>query len=442
MLERYAVSGFRKMLDVSYSPGVSAAVFTLFVVIGCAYIVVAKLEGIGQFYVTFVPVVVMLAYALLICLARPLRLRDDQSGDNLYYMGFLLTLTSLGVSLYQFTATGAAEEIVQNFGIAIGSTITGIGLRVIFNQMRRDPIEVERIMRLELAEAARRVRRELDSTVVEFGYFRRSTQQAAADSFRQVASTFDEVADKLVSRLEEVASNATRPLETASRRSGEAIGEQTKAMVAAFAATTQQLAAETERLSKSAVAISAALDEVAAKLALMQTPDRVVEVRLDPLAQALAHAINRLTAQSDAQVAATKDALEAAKIAAKSSSASIVALRQVFDSNSATNRTALEAATKIIITMTQILDEFKTDAKGHAEILRHMLDRTDGAIRTFTDVLGRSGAEMLAQSNGLREMLPAMEASAQTLATAAERMADVADDMCARQVKPKWEAIE
>ena len=68
----------------------------------------------------------MLGYALLIYSARALRLRDDQSGDNLYYMGFLFTLTSLGVSLYQFTASRAAEEIVQNFGIAIGSTSMGV----------------------------------------------------------------------------------------------------------------------------------------------------------------------------------------------------------------------------------------------------------------------------------------------------------------------------
>ena len=99
----------------------------------------------------------MLTYALVIYSARNLRLRDDQSGDNLYYMGFLFTLTSLGVSLYQFSVERAAEEIVQNFGIAIASTITGIALRVVFNQMRRDPVEVERMMRLELAEAARRV---------------------------------------------------------------------------------------------------------------------------------------------------------------------------------------------------------------------------------------------------------------------------------------------
>ena len=148
----------------------------------------------------------MIGYALLISAWRAsLRLRDDQSGDNLYYMGFLFTLTSLGVSLYQFTATRAAEEIVQNFGIAIGSTITGIGLRVIFNQMRRDPVEVERTMRLELAEAARRVRRELDSSVVEFGYFRRSAQQAAADAFSHVTERFDEIVAKLLTSLEEVA---------------------------------------------------------------------------------------------------------------------------------------------------------------------------------------------------------------------------------------------
>src|ERR1700675_3589155 len=125
----------------------------LFVVGGWAYVVAAKLAGIGQFFVTFLPVAIMLGYALLIGLATSLRLRDDQSGDNLYYMWFLFTLTSLGVSLYQFTATRAAEEIVQNFGIAIGSTIAGIGLRVIFNQMRRDPVEVEQRTRLEVAGA-------------------------------------------------------------------------------------------------------------------------------------------------------------------------------------------------------------------------------------------------------------------------------------------------
>jgi hypothetical protein len=59
--------------------------------------------------------------------------------------------------------------------------------------MRRDPIEVERVMRLELAESARKLRRELDSSVVEFGYFRRSAQQSAVDSLNHMTETFDQL---------------------------------------------------------------------------------------------------------------------------------------------------------------------------------------------------------------------------------------------------------
>ena len=94
-----------RFAEATYSTGLNASVFMSVVALGCIYILVAKLVGVDQFYVTFVPVAIMLTYALVIYLARSLRLRDDQSGDNLYYMGFLFTLTSLGVSLYQFSAT-------------------------------------------------------------------------------------------------------------------------------------------------------------------------------------------------------------------------------------------------------------------------------------------------------------------------------------------------
>src|SRR5580704_3300527 len=211
MAQQSPHQGYRGAGGFAYSSGLGALVFMGFVVAGSAYIIMAKLGGIGRIYVTLVPVVIMIGYAALIWSARSMRLRDDQAGDNLYYMGFLFTLTSLGVSLYQFNAARAAEEIVQNFGIAIGSTITGIALRVIFNQMRQDPIEVERTMRLELADAARRVRRELDATVVEFGYIRRISQQSAADSFDHVAAKIDEIATRLLGAIADVASRSALP---------------------------------------------------------------------------------------------------------------------------------------------------------------------------------------------------------------------------------------
>src|SRR5215208_1513539 len=111
-------------------PGlVSGLLFFAVVFLGSGYIVFSKLRGFDPLYVTSVPVLIMVAYALVLGVARLFRLRDDQSGDNLYYMGFLFTLTSLAVSLYQFNSEGSAELIVRNFGIAIASTIAGIALR-------------------------------------------------------------------------------------------------------------------------------------------------------------------------------------------------------------------------------------------------------------------------------------------------------------------------
>jgi hypothetical protein len=424
--------GIGSLGDLAYSTGSSAVVFTLFVAAGSAYVVLAKLAGVGQAYVTFVPVAIMFAYALLIWLARNLRLRDDQAGDNLYYMGFLFTLTSLGVSLYQFNATGAAEEIVQNFGIAIGSTITGIALRVIFNQMRQDPVEVERTMRLELAEAARRVRRELDSTVVEFGYARRSAHQAAVDSFGLVAKKFDEIAARLLASLADSAAKSAQPLEAASRRSADMVEQLMTTMVGALAASTERLAEETGKLSNWAGRMSTTLDEITTRLDTTRTTDAATGVALEPLLQSLTRAIDRLAAQSDAQAVAVRDAAGAATAAADSSSASIIALRQDIAASSAANGEALEGAAGIITAMAQILDEFEADARTQAGVLRHLLERTDGTIRGLAEVVHRSRADI--------ELATAGAPGVRAPATAIETMADDADDTGARQLPAKSEA--
>jgi hypothetical protein len=427
MARRPAASQSGQLMDVAYLSGVSAIVFMLFVAAGSAYVVLAKLNGIGPVFVTFVPVVIMFAYAGLIWLARNLRLRDDQAGDNLYYMGFLFTLTSLGVSLYQFNASRAAEEIVQNFGIAIGSTITGIALRVIFNQMRRDPVEIERTMRLELAEAARRVRRELDSTVVEFGYVRRSAQQAAADSFAQVAEKFDEIAVKLLAGMEDLAAKSAQPLEAASQRSRDMIG--------ALAATAEQLASETERLSKGTAEVAATVEETAK---LMRVPAESAASALEPVVTSLARAVDRLTAQFDGQATMIANMLETAKLAAEISSVSMEALRHDIAADSAANRTALEAATGVIADMTRILDEYKTDARDQAETLRSLMARTDAAIRSFGEVLARSGAAVSAEFRAQSAALQPIP----NLAPAGERRTEIAEDGGTRRATAKREAIK
>ena len=268
-------------------PGLmNGLLFFAVVVVGSSYIIASKLNNFGAFAVTAVPVLIMIAYAVVLGGVRLFHLRDDQSGDNLYYMGFLFTLTSLAVSLYQFSAAGSAEQIVQNFGIAIASTIAGIALRILFNQMRRDPIEVEATARLELAEASRRVKRELESTILEFSYFRRMTQQSVTDALDE---------------MKEGIGAAGKPLEEASRKSGETLDTLNERMVRTLEAVSEQLVQEGELLSRSSAHIVGAIDAVVTKLASLQAPGQAVENKLAPLIESLTAAVASFGESAEAQ---------------------------------------------------------------------------------------------------------------------------------------------
>jgi ElaB/YqjD/DUF883 family membrane-anchored ribosome-binding protein len=281
-------------------PGLqSGLLFFAVVIVGSGYIIFSKLNDFGALAVTSVPVLIMIGYAVLLG-ARLFRLRDDQAGDNLYYMGFLFTLTSLAVSLYQFSAAGSAEQIVQNFGIAIASTIAGITLRILFNQMRRDPVEVEATARMELAEASRRVKRELESAIMEFGYFRRMTQQSITDAMDEVQESIGQAHQKFTGELEKLAKTTSSPFEEASKRSGETLESLNERTVQVLEVS-KQLVQEGEELAKSTTRIVKAIDDLFAKLASHQTSEQVIDSKLAPMIESLNLAVNSLNASAETQ---------------------------------------------------------------------------------------------------------------------------------------------
>ena len=319
-------------------PGLlSGLLFFAVVVAGCCYIIFSKLIGASALTVTIVPVAIMIAYASALGLGRLFRLRDDQSGDNLYYMGFLFTLTSLGVSLYQFSSGNAVEQIVQNFGIAIASTIAGIALRIFFNQMRRDPIEVEHVARLELAEASRRVKRELESTVLEFGYFRRSTQQSIEDSLTEVKEILKEAKNNFVGQLGDFAEGSSKPLEEASKRSGTTIDGLSIRISGSLDGIATKLADSANKISQSAAATAKALESVVTKIGGMQTPDQVIEIKLNPAIQGFTRAVNNFSQNAAVQAKAVDDNIKQTQTLVASISQLIVDVRAGEAARNATN---------------------------------------------------------------------------------------------------------
>jgi methyl-accepting chemotaxis protein len=197
----------------------SSSLFFIALVVGIGAIITLKTSDADQLIVTAIPVAIMLIYAASIYFFRSLRLRLDQAGDNLYYLGFLYTLSSLAFSLYEFGGNvDAASSIITNFGIAIWTTIAGLGLRVLFSQLRSDPVETEHLARVELADASRHLRTELDVSAREFSMFRRSLQQMIAETFQDLQGTIDEQMKSGLDRFDDSIQRFAKSVEEANSR--------------------------------------------------------------------------------------------------------------------------------------------------------------------------------------------------------------------------------
>ncbi|WP_413992423.1 hypothetical protein ACMDCR_10200 [Labrys okinawensis] len=273
---------------------INATLFSVFVVAGAIYIIFAKLYDYPAAVVTAVPVVFMLAYALIVMVLRRLRLRLDQVGDNSYYMGFLFTLTSLGVSLYLFQVEGAAEEIVRNFGVAIASTIAGVALRVLFGQMRQDPYEVEQASRLELAEATRRVRRELDTTVMELAHFRRSSQQMILEGLTEVREGATEATRKAIDNFEDLTKRAAGPIEASADATATVLKAFTQSAFETIEAANTNFATQASKLTDGTRDLAVTLAVMSDQLKELKAPSKVIEEKLEPSVTQLTDAVGEL----------------------------------------------------------------------------------------------------------------------------------------------------
>lgn len=170
--------------------------FALVFVVGAAAILLLKGLGASQWLVTTVPGLLMLAYAWSLWDFDEHEPRIPSAGDDLYYLGFLYTLTSMATSLYRFSTDGDTETIVTNFGIAIFTTILGMMLRIVMGQGVEEKAEtVDEEVRMHLADAARRLRGEIEFTVDEFRGFRERTREALEEGLTEVRERLGEAAD-------------------------------------------------------------------------------------------------------------------------------------------------------------------------------------------------------------------------------------------------------
>ena len=154
-------------------PTSGRALFLGFFLGGGVLILVMKSLTNSPFLAVLLPIVLMGSYAYLLLEWPEVRPRYEFAGDNFYYLGFLYTLISLAISLYQFSTEGATSAIITNFGLALTSTILGLAGRILLNQPQDEATDdAESRAREDLARANRRLRAEMEYSIDEFQQFR------------------------------------------------------------------------------------------------------------------------------------------------------------------------------------------------------------------------------------------------------------------------------
>lgn len=149
--------------------------------------------------------VIIVLYAVVTFYSLNARLEPDQIGDNAYYLGFVLTLTSLAYTLWELgqhtTNPDLINDVIAGFGIALSSTIVGVVVRVILLQYRVDLVARDREARLQLNEAMQQFHLQIENLVRGMKYLGTEMVQTLEEHHKLVAQSYEQRTETLVAGL-------------------------------------------------------------------------------------------------------------------------------------------------------------------------------------------------------------------------------------------------
>ena len=129
-------------------------IFVLTFLIGTIFIIFGSLL---EYYISVgavLPILCMLAYSSLGFIEKKNDTLIEQFADSIYYLGFLLTLVALIVSLVDLSeAEYSLNGVGSRFGIALATTVLGLFLRIILTNFRESFSDKKAVLEEQLAKS-------------------------------------------------------------------------------------------------------------------------------------------------------------------------------------------------------------------------------------------------------------------------------------------------
>jgi len=263
--------------------------------LGAFLVCVVKSQNWALLPTISVPISLIFMYCGLAWKSPWFYVREDQIGDNAYYLGFLFTLSSLAYALWKFSADGVGSDpadIIVSFGVALWSTIVGIGLRVFFSQMRQDPQEIEKEARVRIAETASLLSGELYQASLTFNTYTRSLQQSMEEAFLQARET------------------ATTGLNS----SIETFTTTTTSMVTKIDEAFTEFSDQAKKLNTASSKTITALELLNERIEKVEAPDILINKKVDQIFTSLESSTNKLDSLSQRQTGAVENLVQSSSM--------------------------------------------------------------------------------------------------------------------------------
>lgn len=282
--------GPMKIHGVSPRDALDRAAFIAAFVLGTIGVIVIKTQGGHPFLAAGYAVLILVIYAIAAWVGGRIKLEPETVGDNCYYLGFLLTLSSLAYALYRITSSASGSdravnvpELISGFGVALSSTIAGVFLRVLLMQLRTDFVAKDREIRADINRAFGDFKKNMSGILQQMKAFSTEAVQMAAERDERIRKSTENVLERQLKAIEDAsrkfADNLERTLlkaseitlgkveasiEASSRKSGEAmeafveqelgtlrtLEERRNRLASEFAESVRQMKAHSEEMEK------------------------------------------------------------------------------------------------------------------------------------------------------------------------------------------------
>ena len=382
-------------------PRSGRGLFLTFFVGGGVLILLMKSLTASPLLAVLLPIGLMGSYACLLVEWPDMRPKVDFAGDNFYYLGFLYTLISLAISLYQFNTEGATSSIITNFGLALTSTILGLAGRILLNQPQ-DEEEAEARAREDLARANRRLRAEMEYSIDEFQQFRAEAKRV----FEQLDRGVGAAGAALERQLEHLEGGAARFGALRQR-----VGEVDEAAAGAV----RDIQAQRERFVSESQAVSDSLQQLLANFRSVDFRREFIEELIEPTSEQF-----RGLAREFLSVTEGLRRIEASQ------------LRVMEQNQSAVAR------------LTEILEENRRFSQANARAANGFRNATDAlvSLRAHIDRYSEGTravvGELAAARRQLHDAPERMEAMNRSLLRMADRLDTVAEESGRRRELQRW----